>query len=79
MLIKVSYFGLIAEITGKKTETIELEKEQTIEDLMHKLTELYPEIKKNIHQIAINHKQCSTNTKIYASDEIALMPQFSGG
>ena len=70
---------MIAEITDKKTEIIELEEEQTIKILMFKLTELYPEIKKNIHQIAINHNQCPVDTKINANDEIALMPQFSGG
>lgn len=79
MHIKVSYFGMIVEVTGKKTESIELKIGQTVEDLILKLSELYPEIKKNIHQIAINHKKCSIDTKIRASDEIALMPQFSGG
>ena len=77
MKLNIKYFGLLAEVTKKNEEVYEFSKE-TVGDLIHDLTEKYPELKLKDFQVAHAMEIAETDTKI-TQNEIALLPPFSGG
>lgn len=79
MKINIKYFGIISEICGRTDEELIIEDAMTTEGLSKILIEKYPEIKNIKFQFAINLSKCDMHTQIIAEDQIALLPQFSGG
>ena len=77
MQLNIKYFGLIAEITRCNEETLEFS-EATIADLIEVLINKYPGLNTKDFQIAQNKEIVSSNTKV-SSEEIAILPPFSGG
>lgn len=77
MKIKVKYFGMLTEITGLREEWIDSEG-QSIGQLIDQLHTKYPSLKNKDFQVASGQKITDFNTRI-DSDEIALLPPFSGG
>ena len=73
--MKIIAFGQIAEITGK---TFPLDAPDT-DTLRHDLETSFPEFAGKKYAIAVNKKIISQNTKLHPTDEIALMPPYSGG
>lgn len=77
MTIKIKYFGLIAEVTNKTEETIDVS-ENTIADVLNQLHSKYQDLKNKDFQVAQNHELVSETTEI-TGEELALLPPFSGG
>lgn len=77
MQLNIKYFGLIAETTQCREETLEF-LGATIGELLEFLYSKYPELKNKDFQIAQNREIVSGDNKI-ESGEIALLPPFSGG
>lgn len=77
MQLNIKYFGLIAEITACNEETLEISN-ATIGQLKDILIAKYPELKTKDFQVAQNHEIVS-NDAIVTSEELALLPPFSGG
>lgn len=75
--MKVLYFGVLSELTDKKTEEVELS--GTVEDLRMHLIEKYPQIAEKRFEIAVNQKVAGNNQILSENDEIALLPPFTGG
>ncbi len=75
--IKLLYFGLIAELTGKEEETIRLE-EGTIGDLERRLLEQYPDLASSSYRFAQNLELVTADTPL-ADGEVAVLPPFAGG
>ena len=78
MSIEVKYFGMIEELVGKSSETIDksqfLNASSTSKDI---LIRLYPQLKGISFQIAVDkalNKEVTNESK-----EIALLPPFAGG
>jgi molybdopterin synthase sulfur carrier subunit len=94
MKVEVKFFTSLREITGKKTDEIQLNKTITIEELLTLLSEKYG---KNFHEyiynkkgkvqgflsFLINGKNINAlegfNTKLKQGDTIAILPPVGGG
>ena len=77
MLLKIKYFGQIAEITLKNEESLEFSG-SIISELLETLYSKYNELKMKEFQVAQNQELVSVETKLTGC-EIALLPPFSGG
>jgi len=94
MKVEIKFFTSLREITGKKTDEIQLNKTITIEELLTLLSEKYG---KNFHEyiynkkgkvqgflsFLINGKNINAlegfNTKLKQGDTIAILPPVGGG
>jgi len=79
MEIKVTYFGLIAELAGKSEEALSTPSATSARALREHLENLYPELRQRTYQVAINHSIAHQDTVIQSGDEIAILPPFAGG
>ena len=77
MLVTIKYFGMLTEVTNCKEETVEFSG-QFISELLDELFIKYPNLKEKQFQVAQNQELVAINNKL-SSDEIVLMPPFSGG
>lgn len=77
MVLNVQYFGLITEIAGKTVERLEVDK-ISVEALRSLLNDKYPALALVQCKISVNRK-IQTTGSIGTSDEVAIMPPFSGG
>mgnify|MGYP003378460339 CR=1 FL=1 len=75
--MNVKLFGALVDIAG--TENLLLQSVSNANDLRNQFIELYPEAKTSKFLIAVNKKIVNENYSINESDEVALMPPFSGG
>lgn len=75
--MNVKLFGALVDIAG--TENLLLQSVSNVNDLRNQFIELYPEAKTSKFLIAVNKKIVNENYSINESDEVALMPPFSGG
>jgi len=78
-MIRVNYFGNIAEAAQSDSETLDLET-VSVEELVDLLDAKYG-IRKFQFQVAVNRKIIpkQQSLKLTDLDEIALLPPFSGG
>ena len=83
--MKILYFAKIKEIIGKNEDSINIDKETTIEDIVKKLKlidESYKLAFKDLKSV-----KCSVNcnyinsfkTKVTNNDELAFFPPVTGG
>lgn len=77
MKINIKYFGLLAEITGRKEDNIEFSG-TLAQDLRDTLLLRYEELNQSVFHIVENKEILSNNTLI-KSNEIVLLPPFAGG
>ncbi|MEZ4874177.1 MAG: MoaD/ThiS family protein [Flavobacteriaceae bacterium] len=77
MKLHIKYFGLLTEITHCEEETIVFTG-KTISDLLEQLFEKYPSLQGKDFQVAQNN-QVTPRGETVSSNEIALLPPFSGG
>lgn len=75
MILKLKYFGIIAEALGKDNEELNINT-PTVDELKKN----YNEQLKNInYKIAVNHNLVEGNHKLKENDEVAFLPPFAGG
>lgn len=82
--VKVKYFSLLRDYTGKVEEEIELGEKPKLKDLLDKVSEKYPDLKllsdDGIPAVPlVNGKYVSFDYELNEGDEVALMPPASGG
>jgi molybdopterin converting factor small subunit len=74
--MKILYFGQLVDVT--KMEQEELNDLQDLNALKVRLEEKYPLLKDKSYIFSVNQK-VTQEAQLQATDEIALMPPFSGG
>ncbi len=80
MIVTVKYFGLIADLTNKKEEQLQLEQETIlVSSLKSKLESHYQGLQSKPYAVALNQTICSTDVEIKNQDVIAFLPPFAGG
>ncbi|WP_299222165.1 MoaD/ThiS family protein [uncultured Aquimarina sp.] len=79
MELKVLYFGMIAEATGRKEEVILLQSGSTIDQLENLLKDKYENLQHLSFKVAIDKEISANDTLLNPHNEIALLPPFSGG
>lgn len=77
MKIKIKYFGMLTDMTSCEEEIIDFSG-VFISELLEVLFIKYPNLKNKNFQVAQNNELVPVNTKI-SSQEIVLLPPFSGG
>ena len=77
MLITIKYFGMLTEVTNCEKETMNFYGND-ISELLDMLYIKYSGLKNKDFQVAQNQELVSIETKL-TSNEIVLMPPFSGG
>lgn len=76
-MLKLKYFGMVAEAIGKTEEDFALVENLTI--LTTELESKYPKIEGLNYKFAVNQTMISENICLSDNDEIALLPPFAGG
>ncbi len=78
---KIKFFARFKEEIGK--EVIEISADNiSLEELLEKLSKDYPKIREFVEEglVAVNHEVVNNlKIKIKDTDEIAILPFFSGG
>lgn len=77
MEIKVLFFGILAEVT--QTMFRHYRDVTSYEDLMHRITDDYPELPHYNYRVAVNFEITDELPALKNKDEVALMPPFAGG
>ncbi len=79
MQIKVIYLGVLKEIAGKSSHSVELADGATAADLWAKLIAATPKLGDRSVAIAINQEYAQSSAVLHHADEVALLPPVSGG
>ena len=77
MKIKILFFGILQEATGKQEMTFnDINDSDT---LVNQLNSIMPVLKNYTFRLAINQEFIDSNCTLKEDDIIALMPPFAGG
>jgi len=77
MKVKILFFGILQEATGKQEMTInDINNSET---LQNHLTSLIPGLKDYTFRLAINQEFIDSNCTLKEGDIVAVMPPFAGG
>ena len=80
MRVTVKYFGLLAEITHRNEEQMELTADvNTLLGLKSAVEHRFPAFQKTAYSIALNQALCNDDLALKDDDEIAFLPPFAGG
>ena len=81
MRVRVLFFGILKDLTGKASDSIDLHDGASIRDLLAHYVQQIPLLKESLPSIAlaVNQQYASPETKLRSGDEIALLPPVSGG
>jgi len=79
--VRVLFFGVLRELTGKRAEEIDLKDGAQLRDVLTHYGSQMPALKDSFGSIAlaINQQYAAPETPLTAGDEIALLPPVSGG
>lgn len=77
MEIRVLFFGVLAEVA--QTRFRHYRDIISFSDLMHRITDEYPEIVHYNYRIAVNGEIVDGDPELKELDEVAFMPPFAGG
>jgi molybdopterin synthase catalytic subunit len=81
MRIRVVYLGILKDLAGKGTESVEVADGARVSDLWLQLVTMYPKFKgfANSAAVAVNQEYAPPATKLIEGAEVALLPPVSGG
>ncbi len=80
VIIKVLFFGMSKDVTGKSNESIELDAQLSVKDFEELLMLKYPGLKDiGEFAIALNEAYASGEQLISNHDTLAIIPPVSGG
>jgi molybdopterin synthase sulfur carrier subunit len=77
MIIKVLFFGVLAEVT--QTSIKQYPDIRSFGDLRLRIEDDYPEMVHYNYRIAVNNEIINEDPVLNDNDEIAFMPPFTGG
>lgn len=80
MILRLKYFGMLAEVIQKEEETIDFN-QKNIQELDDLLQSIYPKLGTMEYQFALNHSLVGVGEEalLKDNDEIAVLPPFAGG
>ena len=81
MRVQVLFFGILKDVVGRASETLELREPATVADVLEHYQQRVPELRSLLSSIAlsVNQHYAGPGTVLGANDEIALLPPVSGG
>src|SRR5438105_10536318 len=81
MRVRVLFFGMLKEMVGKSTDTIDLPDDASVADILQRYESQIPRLKAVLPSLAlaVNQQYASPGTKLKSGDEVAMLPPVSGG
>jgi MoaE-MoaD fusion protein len=81
MQVRVLFFGMLKDLTGRATDSISLPEGATLGDVLTHYETRIPRLKDFLPSIAlsVNREYAGPEMKLKADDEVALLPPVSGG
>src|SRR5215469_3204412 len=81
MRIRVLFFGVVKELTGKSHEEVEVRDGGSVRELLQHYESTVPELKSwcSSLALAVNQQYARPDTILKPNDEVALLPPVSGG
>lgn len=81
MRVRILFFGMLKELAGRASETIEVSESASVADVLRHYESEIPRLKdaRSSLALAVNQQYVQPDTKLNAEDEIALLPPVSGG
>ncbi len=78
MILKLKYFGMIAEAIAKNEEPFDFSG-NSVADLETELYNCYSALESLNYTFAVNQNIVDKNEVLKDNDEVALLPPFAGG
>jgi MoaE-MoaD fusion protein len=81
MQVRVLFFGIIRELAGKPSDSLDLPEGRSVADVIAHYQRQIPQLEALLPStaLAVNQQYASSDTKLNPNDEIALLPPVSGG
>jgi molybdopterin converting factor subunit 1 len=81
MRVSVLFFGVLKDLSGKSSDTLELPDGASVRDVLMQYEAQMPKLKESLQSLAlaVNQQYVGPDTKLKAGDEVALLPPVSGG
>jgi MoaE-MoaD fusion protein len=81
MRVRVLFFGMLKDLSGKSADAIDLRDDATVRDLLTHYEAQMPRLKESLSSlaVAVNQSYADPNTVLNEGDEVALLPPVSGG
>ena len=81
MQVRVLFFGMLKDIIGRTSESLELAEGSVLADLVTHYQALFPRLQQMSSSIAmaVNSEYADPQHKLQSGDEIGLLPPVSGG
>jgi len=81
MQVRVLFFGMLKDIVGRASESLELASDATLREVVGHYQERFPRLREMAGSIAmaVNSEYASPEWKLKAGDEVGLLPPVSGG
>ena len=81
MRVRVLFFGVLKDLAGKPSDTLDLSTDATVRDLLTHFESKIPRLKSSLPAlaIAVNREYVDVDTRLKPDDEVALLPPVSGG
>jgi sulfur-carrier protein len=79
MKVNVKYFGMIADLTGKGSENLEIAGQGRSLDMRAMLLAKYPGLANMSWKLAVDQEIVEGSCDVHESSEIVLLPPFAGG
>ena len=81
MQVRVLFFGMLKDLTGRSSESLDLPESATLHDLLTHYQQQIPRLKPIAASLAmsINQEYAAPESQLKPGDEVALLPPVSGG
>jgi molybdopterin synthase catalytic subunit len=81
MRVRVLFFGMLKDLVGKASDTLDLDQGASVADLLAHYETQIPRLRESLPSLAlaVNQEYASADTKLRSNDEVAILPPVSGG
>jgi len=81
MRVQVLFFGMLKDLIGRPSETLELREGSTVADVLSHYEAQVPRIREVLHSVALSVNQDYAGPEVILAneDEVGLLPPVSGG
>ncbi len=81
MRVDVLFFGVLKDLAGKSSESLDLPEGASVRDLLGHYAAQSPRLRESLHSVAVavNQKYAGADAELKSCDEVALLPPVSGG
>ena len=81
MQVRVLFFGVLKDLAGKASDSLDLPEDATLGDVLTHYQEVIPRLKNTAGSLAmsVNQEYASPATRLRPGDEVGFLPPVSGG